>query len=76
MCDVSKREAVAELWERLGEQNISVDVLVLNAVKVSESVPLLDVGVEELAAVFRVNVFGPHHHAQRLYQQPTKGPKV
>ena len=76
VCDVARRDAVTALWERLGEQNISVDVLVLNAAKVSESVPLLDVGVEELAAAFRANVFGPYHLAQRLYQQPTKGPKV
>ncbi|MBE3049059.1 SDR family oxidoreductase, partial [Candidatus Bathyarchaeota archaeon] len=76
VCDVANRQSVAALWDKLGEQDISVDVLVLSAARVTESVPLLDVGVEELAAAFRANVLGPHHFAQRLYQQPTKGPKV
>lgn len=76
VCDVASREAVADLWERLNAKGIVVDVLVLNAARVSASVPLLDVGVEELTAAFEANVLGPYNLAQTFYQKPTKGLKV
>lgn len=76
VCDVSSRESVAGLWDRLAEEVIAVDVLVLNAAKVSESVPLLEVGVEELTAAFEANALGPYHLAQTFHKQSPRGPKV
>lgn len=76
VCDVSSREAVAGLWDRLRDQGVAVDVLILNAARVSASVPLLEVGVEELTAAFEANVLGPYNLAQTFYQRPTKGFKV
>lgn len=76
VCDVASRKAVADLWERLDDQGVVVDVLVLNAARVSASVPLLEVGVEELTAAFEANVLGPYNLAQTFFQKPTRGFKV
>ena len=76
VCDVASRESVAGLWNRLKDQGVAVDVLILNAARVSASVPLLDVGVEELTAAFEANVLGPYNLAQTFYRQPTEGLKV
>ncbi|SPO05567.1 related to peroxisomal short-chain alcohol dehydrogenase [Cephalotrichum gorgonifer] len=75
VCDVADRESVVALWDRLAELGVVIDVLVLNAARVSESVPLLEVGVEELTAAFEANVLGPYHLAQMFYRQPSSGPK-
>ena len=76
VCNVASRESVGALWDWLKKQGIVVDVLVLNAARVSESVPLLEVGVEELTAAFEANVLGPYHLAQMFHNQLSRGPKV
>lgn len=77
MRDVSAREYVAGFWNTIKEQNVlSPMVLVLNAASVSPSVPLLDIGVEELTAAFAANVLSPYHCAQTLHRQLAKVPEV
>ncbi|KAF2439764.1 NAD(P)-binding protein [Karstenula rhodostoma CBS 690.94] len=77
-CDVADAEAVGALWNALEAEGTTVDVLVLNAVKVADAKPLLDSGVVEVWATFEVNVRAQLQMTERFYRQKgegVKGPK-
>ncbi|PNP51269.1 hypothetical protein FNYG_15906 [Fusarium nygamai] len=69
-CDISKSADIDELWASLGRQAIVVDILVLNAVVISESKPILaTISSGKLWQDFDTNVKAQlqmieHFHAQ------------
>jgi NAD(P)-dependent dehydrogenase (short-subunit alcohol dehydrogenase family) len=78
-CDVSSAEAVTELWGTLDKDQIVVDVLVLNAVKISAQKPLLEAGTDDIWKDFDMNVRAQLQMTERFYKQPgqrVSGPKV
>lgn len=78
-CDMGDSSAVDALWDSLEAEGTSVDVLVLNAVKVADAKPLLDSGVGEVWASFDANVRAQLQMVERFHRQKggdVKGPKV
>ncbi|KAF1967929.1 short chain dehydrogenase, partial [Bimuria novae-zelandiae CBS 107.79] len=79
VCDVFDAKAVDELWNTLEGQGTTVDVLVLNAVKIPKAVPLLENGAAEVWKDFDANVRAQLQWAERFYKQQGQGvpgPKV
>ncbi|KAK4178039.1 hypothetical protein QBC36DRAFT_325812 [Triangularia setosa] len=67
--DVSDLEATEKLWAGLKEEGIVVDVLVLNAVALGPSGPLVDADLQSVWKAYKVNVRSLLDHTQRFYQQ-------
>ncbi|KAH6886941.1 putative NADP(+)-dependent dehydrogenase [Thelonectria olida] len=72
-CDVSSAEAVTNLWNTLDKDQIVVDVLVLNAVKIPSQQPLLNIGTDDIWKDFDTNVRAQLQMAERFYKQTGKG---
>jgi NAD(P)-dependent dehydrogenase (short-subunit alcohol dehydrogenase family) len=70
--DVAKDEDVEGLWDHLAALGITVDVLVLCAVRPTQQKPLFDLGIKEAWSEFEANVKGPLHLAEKFYKQPSK----
>ncbi|KAM6504656.1 hypothetical protein FSOLCH5_015391 [Fusarium solani] len=70
VCDVADLAAVEELWASFDKDSIFIDVLVLNAAKVSPAEPLLTLGRDAVLDDFNVNVRAHIDLAARLYNQP------
>jgi NAD(P)-dependent dehydrogenase (short-subunit alcohol dehydrogenase family) len=69
VCDVSDLASADTLWEELAKEDIVVDVLVLNAAKLSTQ-PILDVGRDSVWSEYLLNVRANLDFAERLYKQP------
>ena len=79
ICDMSDAKAVDQLWDSLEQEGTTVDVLVLNAVKVSNATPLLENGTDEIWKDFDANVRAQLQMTERFYKQKGEGapgPKV
>ncbi|KAF2500620.1 NAD(P)-binding protein [Lophium mytilinum] len=74
-CDVSKSAEVDALWDDLKTQGTTVNVLVLNAARFSETGSLFDLGFEEIWLQMEANVKGPLQFAERFYKQDDKSQK-
>ncbi|KAL6239894.1 hypothetical protein BDW75DRAFT_248676 [Aspergillus navahoensis] len=68
-CDVADVVSVEKLWKGLAHENIFVDVVVLNAAKLSAR-PLLDAGRDSVWEEYIINVRTHLDFAERLYKQP------
>ncbi|TVY74011.1 putative galactose dehydrogenase GalD [Fusarium oxysporum f. sp. cubense] len=68
-CDLSDAEMVDALWDDLKDKGVTVDVLVLNAAKFTDTKPLLDLGAEEIWSQFEANVKGPIYMTDRFDKQ-------
>lgn len=78
VCDVASPDAVEELWDNLQKDHLVVDVLVLNAVKISSQKPILEAGVD-IWGDFDMNVRAQLQMTGRFYKQKgegVSGPKV
>jgi NAD(P)-dependent dehydrogenase (short-subunit alcohol dehydrogenase family) len=78
-CDVSSNTEVDQLWDTLEQENTTVDVLVLNAAKISEQTSILEIGTEGIWKDFNMNVRAQLQMTERFYNQKgqgTPGPKV
>ncbi|KAF2813915.1 NAD(P)-binding protein [Mytilinidion resinicola] len=75
-CDMTKSSEVNALWDDLKAQGTTVNVLVLNAAKFSETKPLFELGIEEVWSQMEANVKGPLQFAERFYKQDDKSEKV
>lgn len=69
VCDVSDLGSADALWEELAKDDIVVDVVVLNAAKLSTE-PILEVGRDAVWSEYLLNVRTNLHFAERLYKQP------
>lgn len=69
VCDVSDLASVDTLWEYLAKEDIVVDIVVLNAAKVSMG-PILDVGRDTVWSEYLLHVRTNLDFAERLYKQP------
>ncbi|RDW70556.1 SDR family NAD(P)-dependent oxidoreductase [Aspergillus mulundensis] len=67
--DISSLESIDALWDGLAAENITVDVVVLNAASFSKAAPVLEIGVHTLLEDYRVNVLAGYRFAQRLKGQ-------
>jgi hypothetical protein len=72
-CDISHPSQVDALWQTLRGQGITVDVLVLNAVKISEEKPILEVGTVGIWSDFDVNVRAQLQMTETFYKQTSSG---
>lgn len=68
-CDVSDLASADALWEELAKEDIVVDVVVLNAAKLSAE-PILEVGRDAVWSEYLLNVRTNLDFAERLYKQP------
>lgn len=74
-CDVSDTGSVDTLWQDLAKENIVVDVVVLNAAKLSTQ-PVLEVGRDAVWSEYLLNVRAVLDFTERLHKQPSaKGRK-
>lgn len=69
VCDVSDLASVDTLWEHLAKEDTIVDVVVLNAAKLSTA-PILDVGTDAVWSEYILHVRTNLDFAERLYKQP------
>ncbi|CAK7235113.1 hypothetical protein SBRCBS47491_009180 [Sporothrix bragantina] len=67
--DYSKDEEIVGLWDALAAENITVDILVLNAALFAEAKLLHNLGIERLWKEFEVNVKGPLYFAEKFQKQ-------
>ncbi|KPM39247.1 hypothetical protein AK830_g7314 [Neonectria ditissima] len=72
-CDVSSPMEVEQLWHSLEEQRTVVDVLVLNAVKISDKKPILEVGTEGIWKDYDMNVRAQLQMTEHFYKQKGQG---
>lgn len=70
VCDVSGLASADALWEELAKEDIVVDVVVLNAAKLSTK-PILEVGRDAVWGEYLLNVRTNLDFAERLYKQPS-----
>lgn len=70
VCDVTNLAAVEELWISFEKDRVFIDVLVLNAAKVSPAEPLLVLGRDTVLDDFNMNVRSHMDFAERLCKQP------
>lgn len=64
-----RRVSADALWEELAKEDIIVDVVVLNAAKLSTE-PILEVGRDAVWSEYLLNVRTNLDFAERLYKQP------
>lgn len=69
VCDVSDIASVDTLWEQLAKEDTFVDVVVLNAAKLSTGT-ILDVGRDAVWSEYLLNVRTNLDFADRIYKQP------
>ncbi|KAL1889092.1 hypothetical protein Sste5346_009157 [Sporothrix stenoceras] len=67
--DVSKDDKIVALWDGLAAENVTVDILVLNAAHFAEAKLLHNLGIERLWKEFEVNVKGPLYLAEKFQKQ-------
>lgn len=70
-CDMAKPDAIDGLWADLAGRGVAVDVLVLNAARISESEGILERGVEAVWGDYDVNLRAQLHMAEKFYKQRT-----
>ncbi|OTA87172.1 hypothetical protein M434DRAFT_81525 [Hypoxylon sp. CO27-5] len=70
--DVSDLSSTDQLWADLLRQNVTVDVLVLNASSSSHTQPILDAGVDKIWRDFVINVRTLLAFTENFYRQSTK----
>jgi NAD(P)-dependent dehydrogenase (short-subunit alcohol dehydrogenase family) len=68
-CDVVDLVSVDRLWKDLANENIFIDVVVLNAAKLSAR-PILDLGRDTVWEEYIINVRTHLDFIERLYKQP------
>ncbi|CAH0022209.1 unnamed protein product [Clonostachys rhizophaga] len=68
VCDVSNLDAVDNLWQSLATEDIHVDVVVLNAAKLSAQ-PILNVGRDAVWGEYLLNTRVNLDFTERLYKQ-------
>ncbi|KAJ4299922.1 hypothetical protein N0V90_005169 [Kalmusia sp. IMI 367209] len=68
-CDMSDAKAVDELWDSLEQEGTTIDVLILNAVKVPNAKPILENGIEAVWQDFDANVRAQLQMTERFYKQ-------
>ncbi|KAK6189599.1 hypothetical protein LQW54_013103 [Pestalotiopsis sp. IQ-011] len=73
-CDMAKPDAIDGLWADLAGRGAVVDVLVLNAARISESEGILERGVEAVWADYDVNLRAQLHMAEKFYKQQKPAP--
>lgn len=74
--DISSLERIDAPWDKLREEDINVDVVVLNVASYSKVVPVLELGAEILLEDYQMNVQAGYRFAQRLSAQNLGGKKV
>lgn len=67
-CDMAKPDAIESLWADLEGRDVAVDVLVLNAARISESEGILERGTEAVWGDYNVNLRAQLHMAERFYK--------
>ncbi|KAK0719058.1 hypothetical protein B0T21DRAFT_351819 [Apiosordaria backusii] len=67
--DVADQQASENLWAGLKENGIVVDVLVLNAMALGPTGPLVDADLESVWKAYEVNTRSLLDHTQRFYKQ-------
>lgn len=70
-CDMAKPDAIDSLWADLEGRDVAVDVLVLNAARISESEGILERGTDAVWGDYNVNLRAQLHMAERFYKQRT-----
>ncbi|GFF60276.1 uncharacterized oxidoreductase C521.03 [Aspergillus udagawae] len=68
-CDIADVVSVDRLWNDLANDNILIDVVVLNAAKLSAQ-PILDLGRDKVWEEYITNVRTHLDFTERLYKQP------
>ncbi|KAH7020226.1 hypothetical protein EDB80DRAFT_677158 [Ilyonectria destructans] len=68
-CDVADEASTEKLWSSLRKDGILVDVLVLNAAKLSPEHTILSLGTKKVWEEFIVNVKAPLDMTERFYKQ-------
>lgn len=69
VCDVSDLASVETLWDELAKEDIFVDVVVMNAAKLSTGT-ILDVGRDAVWSEYILHVRTNLDFAERVYKQP------
>jgi short-subunit dehydrogenase len=69
-CDLFNRTQAQQVWDDLERDNISVDVLIVNAVGQPALQPILEQGADRLWQDFETNVHAPLYLVERFYKQP------
>lgn len=68
ICDVADGMSVDRLWKDLANENIFIDVVVLNAAKLSAR-PILDLGRDAIWEEYIINVRTHLDFIERIYKQ-------
>lgn len=68
-CDMAKPDAIESLWADLERRGVTVDVLVLNAARISESQGILERGTDAVWGDYNVNLRAQLHMAEKFYKQ-------
>lgn len=68
-CDVDDLESTEKLWRGFEGDDIVIDVLVLNAAKISTNSPILTLGRDEVWSQFTMNVRSLLDFTERFYKQ-------
>lgn len=68
-CDVADEASTEKLWSGLKEDGILVDILVLNAAKLSPEHTMLSLGTKKVWEEFIINVKAPLDMTERFYKQ-------
>jgi short-subunit dehydrogenase len=74
--DLADLQATERLWDDFAKQGIEVDVLVLNAMTVTEGGPLVQTNLEGTWKSFETNVRGLLDYSQRFSKQGKEEGKV
>ncbi|KAH8672469.1 putative short-chain dehydrogenase [Ilyonectria robusta] len=69
VCDVADEASTEKLWSSLRKDGILVDILVLNAAKLSPEHTILSLGTKKVWEEFVVNVKAPLDMTERFYKQ-------
>ncbi|KAK9234767.1 hypothetical protein V1525DRAFT_459135 [Lipomyces kononenkoae] len=72
VCDIADLTSVDELWKKLAKEKTTVDVVVLNAAKLSAK-PILDLGRDTVWSDYLLHVRANLDFAERLHKQPGTG---
>ncbi|KAJ5819461.1 hypothetical protein N7474_005052 [Penicillium riverlandense] len=75
-CDQADRSAVEALWNKLEQDGIVVDILILNAADFTDQKSILDLGAQRVWKSYEVNVRGPLDLVARFHKQNDKKPRT
>ncbi|KAJ4350314.1 uncharacterized protein N0V89_008935 [Didymosphaeria variabile] len=74
--DITSKSDVNSIFDDLASKRLAVDVLVMNAAKIGDFTPLMELGMDELWTFIETNVKAPMILAERFLKQNPKKKKA